>query len=286
MKPLRILHFSDIHLPYPPRAWHTPAMLHQKRFLAAVNYLLRRRHHYAAAYDQLSALHAFLDAHPVDFIFYTGDSTNAGLESEFVAAAPRVRDILRRAGSGFVAVPGNHDLYTPASVAAYRRHFDFAEPPARPVLVPLAANAMAIAISSARPHFPVWDSSGTIPREELDALATLLARPGVQACPNIFLLLHYPPADRDFFHGFRSANDLAQVLEGHPNVIVLHGHQHRRSSSVLPGGQRVFCAGSLTSRGKAGFWLYELDGNILVPTAYRYASAAFYPETPSSPADA
>ena len=109
---LSVVHFSDIHLPFPEGTGGEWGMLHPKRALAAVNYALRRARRYADGMEKIRALHAYLDAHPADFLFYTGDSVNYGLESELLRASRVVRGLLARARVRAVAVPGNHDLYT------------------------------------------------------------------------------------------------------------------------------------------------------------------------------
>lgn len=287
MSTCRILHFSDVHLVYPPGAWRHPHVLHPKRLIACLNYIIRRRKNYTQGDDRLRALHAFLDQHPVDYIFYTGDSTNAGLESELFEAAPVLRNLLGRAKEGFLAVPGNHDLYTPASCAHYARHWAFAaksDLPATqtatglPILRLMGEDAAAIGLGSARPRFPFWDSSGEIPPEELAALDALLDLPEIKARRHLFLLMHYPPADADRFHGLKNHAGLLSILAKRPDLIVLHGHHHTRSTYLFgETHQRAYCAGSLTSRRKEGFWLFEMEGAILNATPYAYTAAAFYP---------
>ena len=39
---LRILHFGDVHLPFPPGALRTPAVLHPKRVPALLNFFAAR----------------------------------------------------------------------------------------------------------------------------------------------------------------------------------------------------------------------------------------------------
>ena len=51
---LRILHFSDVHLPFPEGAFRPPEMLHPKRLVALANFYLRRGSKYAEAAQKLN----------------------------------------------------------------------------------------------------------------------------------------------------------------------------------------------------------------------------------------
>lgn len=279
MAKLSIVHFSDIHLPLPPGGGRERGMLHPKRALAAINYALRRAHRYAGGMDKVRALHAFLDAHPADFLFYTGDSVNYGLESELSRASHVVRSLLGRAKVRAVAVPGNHDLYTPRAVADYKKTFAFCEPAGgRPEVIELSEQAAAVTLSSAVPHFAFWDSTGALAAEETAKLAEILDRADMRRKAVVFLLTHYPPEDSRGLHSLRRPEPLLELVAAHPNVQVCHGHVHRRGVLALSATQKQYGAGSLTGEGRAGFWRYELDGGVLAATPYRYASAAFYPD--------
>lgn len=280
---LRILHFSDLHLPVPPGAFRSPEMLHPKRLLAGLNFLLRRRNKYAEALQKLHGLRDFLVREPVDAILYTGDTLNFGLEREFTAAAPRLAEILGLARGGALAVPGNHDLYTGASRVHHRRYFlsllrsdlpEAASPTGYPLVRWLGDDAVAIAFNSSRPRFAFWDSSGRIPDLELDALVALLDRPEISVRRHIFLLTHYPFDDQGIFHGLRNSRRLLGLLRGRKNLVLLHGHDHRIDTRLLPGtATRLYCAGSLSKAGAESFWLFDLFGDSLNarPGAWRNA---------------
>lgn len=279
MAKLSIVHFSDIHLPFPEGSGGGWGMVHPKRALAVVNYVLRRARRYAGGMEKIRALHAFLDAHPADFLFYTGDSVNYGLESELLRASRTVRGLLSRARIRALAVPGNHDFYTPRAVRDYAAAFSFCEPAGgRPEAVELSAQAAAVTLSSAVPHLAFWDSTGAVPAEELDRLAEILDSDAMRRKAVVFLLMHYPAKDARNLHALRHPEALLAFLAAHPNVQVCHGHKHWRSVEALSATQNQYGAGSLTGEGRAGFWRYELDGGVLTATPYRYASAAFYPD--------
>ena len=270
---LRILHFSDVHLPFPGGAFRTPEIFHPKRLVALLNFYLRRGSKYAAAVQKLNGLNDFLRREPVDYALYTGDTLNFGLEREFTEAAPRLAETLGLARRGALAVPGNHDLYVGSSSALYRRHFaplfrtdlpEAATPTGFPLVRWMGDDAVAIAFGSARPRLPFWDSSGRVPALELDALDRLLDFPEIAARRHIFLMTHYPFDEHGFFHGLRNSHALLRLLHGRPNLVLLHGHNHRPYTHLVRGAATpLYCAGSLSKAGAESFWLFDLFGDSL-----------------------
>ncbi len=270
---IRILHISDIHLPTPPGAFRGLEGLHPKRLLASANYALRRASKYADAAQKLHGLNEFLRREPVDFILYTGDTLNYGLEREFMAAAPRLAETFALARHGFLALPGNHDLYANGSLLHHRKHFsafqqsdlpEAATPTGYPLVRWMGDDAVAIAFNSARPQFLFWNSSGRVPAIELDALGALLERPDIASRRHIFLMTHYPFDTAGYLHGLRNARALLRKINGRDNLILLHGHNHRPYTYFLPETTvPLYCAGSLSKEGAESFWLFDLFGHTL-----------------------
>lgn len=283
---LRILHFSDVHLPVPPGAYRLPDILHPKRLLAAINFALRRSSKYAAALQKLNGLNDFLRREPVDYILFTGDTLNFGLEREYMIAAPRVAETLALARQGAMAVPGNHDLYTHASLALYRKHFNFpvihsdlpetATATGYPRVRWMGDNAVAIAFNTARPNFNFWNSSGRVPSLELDALRNLLDYPEIAKRRHVFLMTHYPFDESGFFHGLRNARSLLRLLSNRENLVLLHGHNHRPYTYFLPESSTpIYCSGSLSKAGAESFWLFDLFGGTLNARRGTWRNARF-----------
>jgi 3',5'-cyclic AMP phosphodiesterase CpdA len=270
---LRILHFSDVHLPFPSGSFRTPEMLHPKRLLALLNFYLRRGTKYADALQKLEGLRDFLVREPVDYLLFTGDTLNFGLEREFTCAASRLAAMFALARRGALAVPGNHDLYTDRSLVLHRKHFlpllrgdlpETATPTGFPLVRWMGADAVAIAFNSARPCFAFWNSSGRVPTLELDALARLLDRPEIAARRHVFLMTHYPFDEHGYFHGLRNSRALLKLLRGRNNLVLLHGHNHRPYTHRIPGTPTpLYCAGSLSKAGGESFWLFDLFGDAL-----------------------
>ncbi|MDD2239579.1 MAG: metallophosphoesterase [Kiritimatiellae bacterium] len=283
---LRILHFSDVHLPVPPGAYRPPDILHPKRLLAALNYALRRGSKYADALQKLNGLNDFLRREPVDYILYTGDTLNFGLQREYTVAAPRLAETLALARQGALTVPGNHDLYTRASLALYHKYFSFpaahsdlpeaATPTGYPRVRWMGEEVVAIAFNSARPNFNFWNSSGRVPARELDALGQLLNRPEIATRRHIFLMTHYPFDEAGRLHGLRNARALLRLLAGRENLVLLHGHNHRPSTYFLPESSTpIYCAGSLSKVNAEAFWLFELFGDTLNARRGTWRNARF-----------
>ena len=270
---LRILHFSDVHLPPPPGAFRTPEIFHPKRLVALLNFYLRRNAKYADALQKLNGLRDFLVREPVDYLLYTGDTLNFGLEREFTAAAPRLAETLALARHGSLAVPGNHDLYARDSLAHHRQHFaaqfrsDLPEavtPTGYPLVRWMGDDAVAIAFNTARPRFAFWNSSGRVPALELDALRHLLDRPDIATRRHVFLMTHYPFDEAGYFHGLRNSRALLKILHGRDNLVLLHGHNHRPYTHLVHGTAiPLYCAGSLSKAGGESFWLFDLFGDSL-----------------------
>lgn len=264
---LRILHFGDVHLPFPEGALRDFGVLHPKRLVALLNYSARRARKYAESAQKLDGLCDFLRREPVDWILYTGDMLNQGLEKEYMEAAEPLARVLGMARGGALAVPGNHDLYTRASVGFYRRLFgprlpkgDLPEMEGKggyPCVRFMGEDAVAIGLNSAVPHFAFWDSSGRLDGEEVAALGRLLDSPEVARRRWVFVMTHYPFLDTDWLHGLRGTEAFWKVLEGRKNVVLLHGHNHRNYVAQGPGGVPVYCCGSLSKRDAESFWLFE-----------------------------
>ena len=173
-----------------------------------------------------------------------------------------------------LAVPGNHDYYTPAAAASgsFERHFDAWQQGERieRYRYPFAQRAGSfwlVAVNSSTPNRGLIDATGAVGPEQLARLETLLDRLSPE--PRI-LVTHYPicladghPEKR--LHGLR---DLSQVLAAIRNrgiSLWLHGHRHHAYRLQRPPMAHfpVICSGSATQHGRASYGLYDLAGNFL-----------------------
>src|SRR5262245_50269053 len=114
---VRLAHLSDIHvssqvLGWRRRDWFT------KRVAGWFNLrVLGRRRRFRHADEVLTALVADLRVRHPDCVVFSGDATNLGFENEFLRARS-LFGLDRPDHLPGIAVPGNHDYYTRAVVAA------------------------------------------------------------------------------------------------------------------------------------------------------------------------
>ncbi len=274
---VRIAHLSDLHV-LSPLGVEVTRLLFDKRITGYANLLLRRGRVYRREY-LVAVLDAVVESSP-DHLVVTGDLANLSLEHEFEEACALLR---RMAPIEVSVVPGNHDVYTPATFHARRfaHHFGMHQASDLPELavelpaghfpfVKLRGAAAIIGLSSAVPR-PPFVASGSVGGVQLDALARVLAHPEVVSRTPV-ILVHHPPVDgrsritivRD---GLTDAAALREVLAAVPRGLVLHGHLHERRWRKLrthAGHVDVVAAGAaaLDHPGRtrrAGFNLYRID---------------------------
>ena len=272
---MRVLHFSDLH--------QNPLLkgrelLHWsgKRLVGAINLILTRRRHFEEVEIKIAALDRFRLEMEVDLVVCTGDYTVVGTESEHARTRQLIQP-LTQAPLGYVTVPGNHDIYLDDCLQddRFERHFgdlllsDLPEVAVDGVwpLVRFPGDGVAvIALNSARPNPQPWRSSGHIPQAQLDALAGLLDRPDM-AERFVFILTHYAPRlaggrPDNFRHGLINAEQFLKVCSAAKRGAILFGHAHRRYVVQLPElPATLFCAGSVSQKGREGLWLFDVDGD-------------------------
>jgi 3',5'-cyclic AMP phosphodiesterase CpdA len=272
---MRVLHFSDLHQ---NPDLHARELLHWsgKRLIGAANLILTRRRYFEEVEVKVAALDRFRQEMEVDLVVCTGDYTVVGTDSEHARTRKLIQP-LTQAPLGFVTVPGNHDIYLDdcEKQHRFRQHFGDllgSDLPEAAVdsdwpLVRFPGEGVAVvAVNSARPNPQPWRSSGHIPQVQLDALAGLLARPDV-AERFVFILTHYAPRlaggrPDNFRHGLTNAEDFLKVCSTVKRGAILFGHIHRRYAVKLPElSVTLFCAGSVSQKGREGLWLFEVDGD-------------------------
>src|SRR5262249_11349834 len=146
--------------------------------------------------------------------------------------------------SGFVTVPGNHDLYLQDSVddGRFEKHFgdllrtdlpqwktdDF-----WPLVRLPRENVAIIAINSARPNPQPWRSSGRIPSAQMAGFARILREEPLLRERFVIIVTHYAPRLPDGrpdarHHGLENAEDLLSLCASIPRGMLTHGHIHHR----------------------------------------------------------
>lgn len=268
--PVRLAHFSDIHLTAKPLGWH-PRDLLSKRVTGWVNVkLLGRGRRFRDAPQVVRAMVAAFRERRPDTLVFSGDATGMGFESELAAAtaALGVGDESLPPG---IAVPGNHDYYTRRAVhqGYYEKYFapwltglrvdeDFVYPFARKV-----GNVWLIAVNSSTVNRWHWDASGAIGVEQLNRLRRLCNAldPGLRV-----LVTHYPLRTaaglvEPRVHRLRDHRAALETAAECGVSLWLHGHIHR--GFVLPASGHipfpVVCVGSSTQNNRWTYHEYSID---------------------------
>jgi 3',5'-cyclic AMP phosphodiesterase CpdA len=229
-------HLSDLHTT-PVRPDGVRQLLN-KRFFGWLSWRINRRHVYRP--DVLDALIGDLQITAPDQVVVTGDLTNVGLESEFIAA----REWLGRIGHSerVFIIPGNHDAYVPiardrswdrwseylAGDSAVDGELEF------PTLRRRGPVAL-VGVCSARPS-PPFMATGAVGAAQLERLEKLLAElAGSDACRVV--LIHHPivAGATSARRSLEDAPELRDVLRRTGAELVLHGHNHRTQLAHVPG---------------------------------------------------
>jgi len=270
---IRLIHFSDIHLPPPHARWALGDWF-SKRATGWFNLrCLGRGRRFALADRAVTALATDLQQRQPDHVVFSGDATSLGFEEEMAHAAELLR-VGKPSTPAGLAVPGNHDYYTRAGAASglFERYFagwqngervDGAAYPFAQRVGPV----WLIGVNSCTGNRWFWDAAGSVGSEQLGRLSKLFQR--LDSAPRI-LVTHYPvclaggePERR--YHALRDVSDVVRVaVEG--NVCLwLHGHQHRAycvaSPQIAP--FPILCVGTATQQGRWSYGEYTIRGREL-----------------------
>lgn len=272
----RFLHCSDVHITedYSNIPWQK---LGWRRWMALVELKMGRAAAFAQAEASLSQIARRAEADRVDHLIVSGDLTAYSLEGEFARA---------RSALGAVAddplrctvIPGNHDRYTPGSLATHRfeKYFghllesdlpEYSREGPFPFVRLVGEDAAVVGLCSARvPPVPGL-STGIVGRRQLDGLREAIGDPRL-AHRAILVVVHHAPLNHrgrkdSLTHGLFDGEALLDALPG-PRFAVLHGHIHRRyhhpASAKRP---HIFGAGSSTQLGHEGYWTIEVGDGLV-----------------------
>jgi 3',5'-cyclic AMP phosphodiesterase CpdA len=295
---MKIAHFSDLHV----LALQGVGMHRflNKRLTGWANLRLKRKavHHT----ELVHAIARAMSEGGYDHVICTGDLTNLALESEFAATRAIFDRELDLEPSRVTVVPGNHDLYTRGAGTSRRFARYFADW-LQSDLPALAAETSAglfpivkfrgalaiIGLSSAVPR-PPFIAAGELGKEQLDALARILAHPEV-ASRTAIVALHHPvvrkaSARKQYLDGLRDGPALLAVLRSLHRGLVVHGHLHRRvQRAITTTDGRLLQVGATSASLQstdpdrmAGYNVYDVapDGAIAVEArVYETATSSF-----------
>ena len=273
-KPLRILHFSDIHVSALVRHMHWKKWF-SKRAVGAINLLRGRAAYFDEVEEKMVAMARFKEANDIDIVINTGDYTALGLEHE-LAIARELMDPMMHPPQNYLTVPGNHDIYVHEGNSHYRFSGQFCSVLQNdlpeycagghyPLVRLIGEEVAVIALNSAKPNPYFWRSDGHIPTIQLDAFEKLLQDERIKG-RFLFVITHYAPRlangmpDRRL-HGLHNADDFLKRCSVIEKGAILFGHVHRTYRVDIPEVKiPLFCAGSATMEGHEGAWMYEVEG--------------------------
>lgn len=241
---VRIAHITDLHIARPP----TPGEYNIKRLLGYINYRLFRSRLYREHIAR-NALTRLME-NPPDLVLLTGDITQHGLNAEFDAAAELLSPLLNL-DIPVIAVPGNHDMYGPASAKRLGALI-------KTLLLDLKPDeqglfrfpGVEILPLSQGVQTPPFLSYGRQNSGELRRAREVWAEPANEtmrlACG------HFPVIDSHggtfmSIRGLRDPEKLIEFCHTHSVSGYFCGHNHKRYLSPMPGGCVQYAAPALSS---------------------------------------
>jgi len=262
---MKFVHFGDLHLWC--HGFVARELQYPKRWIGPLNLALNRRRKFPPAY-RLPAIDAILEE-KADVVIYTGDFTTLSLREEFVMAAALFERIFEKLGDRFIALPGNHDRYTAASVKkGYLEQFLSFLPSERVFTRQLAPRLTVVGVDHSYPL--LLRSNGVVKDEVHQALQETLER--MRKTNQIVVLAgHYPyasPAEHpeSWDHKLLGAERLEALIQEYKPLLYLHGHKHVRWNLLPPStpSTRCFNCGSMGMKNpsplkQAGFLSWEMD---------------------------
>lgn len=281
---MRILHYSDPHIPTPLH--RVPlAKWFSKRAIGGANLFLGRYRLFADGPEKLGALARFKKDNQVDLVICTGDYTALGLNHEYQEAVQTVKQLMD-APLGYINVPGNHDYYVTDALREerFRTYFEdtlnsdlpeYQVDGPWPLVRLVGDDVVVIALNSSRPNPLPWRSSGRIPEIQLEMLVHL-ANDSELKNRLAVVITHYAPLLADGtsdskLHGLTNAQHFLTSCAQFRKAIVLCGHVHQCYHVKIPDtGQSIYCAGSATMEGKEGFWIFDVNGDQMLATQGRW----------------
>jgi predicted phosphodiesterase len=283
---LTLVHFGDLHV------WRRgmDGDFFPKRFLGRANMALHRGGKFPA--EAARRVAERLAGEQADWMLFAGDVSTGALRAEFLAGRALLKPVFERWGDRLIAIPGNHDRYTPRATRDrlferlfLRRDGDGGNDGDggsgcmsgsgddagvnNPFAVDLNATWTLVGVDCAVPRRVI--SAGRVTPFLLADLDRLLERQRARG-RRLIVMGHYPlayPASgmASWEHALRPIERQAmlEILRSRGVELYLHGHKHRRCLLRAGGLLHVDC-GSAGMAGKdearrPGYVRIVLDGD-------------------------
>ena len=233
---------------------------------------LGRERRFCQGEQILNCFKAELKANRPDCLIFSGDATGLGFESELTRAVNLLGSEPNAPPQ--LAVPGNHDYYTPAVEASgvFEKRFESWQKGEKvdEAIYPFAQRVgpiWLVAVNSCKGNRWFWDATGRVDDPQLERLRLLLRK--LSSGPRI-LVTHYPiarangePERPD--HCLLNLQELISVAREGGVCLWLHGHQHVAYLLQDPAFVPIptICAGSLTQTGKWSYYEYTVEQDRL-----------------------
>ncbi|GAB1715227.1 MAG: metallophosphoesterase [Nitrobacter sp.] len=234
MTAFTLAHLSDPHLaPLPAPRLH---QLAGKRALGYLNW--RRDRHKIHRRDVLDTLVADLRAQSPGHIAITGDLVNLALPDEFTQARAWLESV--GAPADVTLVPGNHDAYVRVTTKQTSQWAEYMRGDSAGTGAPLSFPFLRrrgpltlIGVSSAVPTRPFM-ATGSLRRSQLDMLEQGFSQIADEPSFRV-LLIHHPLSSKASYKRLTDADALLALIKRHRVDLILHGHDHVRSTMWFEG---------------------------------------------------
>lgn len=296
MKPTRIGHLSDIHVPAPGAM--SLRDLFSKRLTGWLNFKLRRQKEYKIEVLD-HAIQRLIDAQ-VDLVIVSGDLSNLSFRQEY-ERAKRHLSALSDAGIPWLVIPGNHDRYLATSDDGALEEI-FAEHLGEPLRegcdypwFHALEGASIVGLNSALPT-PPFQAWGRVGEAQLDAVRASAARIRERGFPVVLVVHHHvgraPNKKKDHERNLKDSDAVLALAHELQASLLIHGHNHWLDVRDIQ-GLRAFAASSgissqagvHRSAGQVAIHRFDAEGQVHHDVAFWQGDAfsAWMPIDPSTP---
>lgn len=286
---MKMVHAGDLHV------WRTGIpftdLFSLKRWLGSGNLLLNRAAKFPPSLRE-PALKAIENEKP-DVVVFSGDFSQSSQAAEFRECARLFAALRESLGDRLFAIPGNHDVYTPASLRKRLLEQELPWVHLDPVTRMDLGDQFSLVGVNHSEAFRIR-SNGRVRSDTQEQLRATL-----EACRKdqrvVILIGHYPYATPPEYpetpqHKLLGEEKFAALVREFAPPLYLHGHKHVRWAlrpSVTPDTLCLNC-GSLGMRSvevnkQAGFlsWDLQEDGSIRHLTAHHLTQQGDWRKTPT-----